>query len=46
MVFTPPFGAAHLRQIENRLTLLSDTEQHGIKVLLPGACLKIRLPDE
>jgi hypothetical protein len=33
----------HLRQGENHFSLLSDTEHHGIEVLLPGPCLKVRL---
>jgi len=32
----------HLKHGENRFTLLSDTEHHGIEVLLPGPCLKIK----
>jgi len=32
----------HLKFGENTLTLLSDTEHHGIEVLLPGPCLLLR----
>ena len=32
----------HLKAGENTLTLLSDTEHHGIEVLLPGPCLVLR----
>ena len=32
----------HLRAGENIFTLLSDTEHHGIEVLLPGPCLVLR----
>ena len=32
----------HLKLGENTLTLLSDTEHHGIEVLLPGPCLFLR----
>jgi len=33
---------AHLKPGVNTLTLLSDTEHHGIEVLLPGPCLVVR----
>jgi hypothetical protein len=33
---------AHLKPGANRVTLLSDTEHHGIEVLLPGPCLVVR----
>lgn len=32
----------HLKSGKNVLTLLSDTEHHGIEVLLPGPCLLLR----
>jgi hypothetical protein len=32
----------HLKAGANTLTLLSDTEHHGIEVLLPGPCLLLR----
>jgi hypothetical protein len=32
----------HLKAGENTFTLLSDTEHHGIEVLLPGPCLVLR----
>ena len=32
----------HLKPGANTLTLLSDTEHHGIEVLLPGPCLLLR----
>ena len=32
----------HLKAGENIFTLLSDTEHHGIEVLLPGPCLVLR----
>ena len=32
----------HLKAGENTLTLLSDTEHHGIEILLPGPCLVLR----
>jgi hypothetical protein len=32
----------HLKAGENTLTLLSDTEHHGIEVLLPGPCIVLR----
>jgi hypothetical protein len=32
----------HLRSGENTFKLLSDTEHHGIEVLLPGSCLLLR----
>jgi hypothetical protein len=32
----------HLKADANTLTLLSDTEHHGIEVLLPGPCLVLR----
>jgi len=32
----------HLKLGENTFTLLSDTEHHGIEVLLPGPCLLLR----
>jgi hypothetical protein len=32
----------HLKLGSNTLTLLSDTEHHGIEVLLPGPCLVLR----
>jgi hypothetical protein len=32
----------HLKPGSNTLTLLSDTEHHGIEVLLPGPCLLLR----
>jgi hypothetical protein len=32
----------HLKRGSNTLTLLSDTEHHGIEVLLPGPCLLLR----
>lgn len=32
----------HLKPGANRVTLLSDTEHHGIEVLLPGPCLVVR----
>jgi hypothetical protein len=32
----------HLKAGANTLTLLSDTEHHGIEVLLPGPCLVLR----
>jgi hypothetical protein len=32
----------HLKPGENTFTLLSDTEHHGIEVLLPGPCLLLR----
>lgn len=33
---------AHLKPGANTLTLLSDTDHHGIEVLLPGPCLVVR----
>ena len=33
---------AHVKTGENTLRLLSDTEHHGIEVLLPGPCLVIK----
>ncbi len=36
---------AHLTPGVNTLTLLSDTEHHGIEVLLPGPCLVVRYDD-
>lgn len=33
---------AHLKAGANTLTVLSDTEHHGIEVLLPGPCLLLR----
>jgi hypothetical protein len=33
---------AHLKAGANTFTLLSDTEHHGIEVLLPGPCLLLR----
>ncbi len=33
---------AHLKTGTNTLTVLSDTEHHGIEVLLPGPCLVVR----
>ncbi len=33
---------AHLKPGANRVTLLSDTEHHGIEILLPGPCLVVR----
>jgi len=33
---------AHLKAGANALTVLSDTEHHGIEVLLPGPCLVVR----
>jgi hypothetical protein len=36
-----PVEPAFLRKGENRITLLSDTEHHGIEILLPGPCLII-----
>ncbi|HNY77516.1 MAG: hypothetical protein RBS72_04785 [Sedimentisphaerales bacterium] len=33
---------SHLKSGPNTLTLLSDTEHHGIEVLLPGPCLVVR----
>jgi len=32
----------HLKAGSNSLTLLSDTEHHGIEILLPGPCLLLR----
>jgi hypothetical protein len=37
-----PIDPALLRESENRIELLSDTEHHGIEVLLPGPALMIR----
>jgi hypothetical protein len=37
-----PVDLAHLKQGANLITLCSDTEHHGIEVLLPGPCLKIK----
>ncbi len=34
----------HLRTGENKFTLCSDTEHHGIEILLPGPCIKIKVP--
>lgn len=39
-----PIEPALLRRGENRIELLSDTEHHGIEVLLPGPALVIRSP--
>ena len=36
---------AHLNEGENIVTLLSDTEHHGIEVLLPGPCLVLTFED-
>ena len=36
----------HLRTGENRFRLLSDSEHHGIEVLLPGPSVKIKFPRE
>lgn len=36
---------AHLREGTNTIKLLSDTEHHGIEVLFPGPCLKVRGKD-
>lgn len=35
----------HLRYGENCFELLSDTEHHGIEVLLPGPCIKVKASD-
>ena len=35
----------HLKAGENEVKLLSDTEHHGIEVLLPGPCLLLRYRD-
>jgi hypothetical protein len=43
LVFTNvPVDVEHLKPGSNTLTLLSDTEHHGIEVLLPGPCLLLR----
>jgi hypothetical protein len=34
--------ADHLRRGRNRVRLVSDTDHHGIEVLLPGPCLILR----
>jgi hypothetical protein len=34
--------ASVLRQGFNEIELLSDTEHHGIEILLPGPCLMVR----
>lgn len=46
VVFTrAPVDSAHLKPGRNELRLLSDTEHHGIEVLLPGPCLTLRWSD-
>ncbi len=43
LVFTNvEVNVKHLKAGENTFTLLSDTEHHGIEVLLPGPCLILR----
>ena len=37
-----PVHAKFLRQGWNRIEVLSDTEHHGIEILLPGPCLMVR----
>ncbi len=37
-----PVQPALLKQGTNEITLISDTEHHGIEILLPGPCLIIR----
>ena len=32
----------HLKSGENELAVFSDTEHHGIEILLPGPCLILR----
>ncbi|MBN2000713.1 hypothetical protein JW935_24400, partial [candidate division KSB1 bacterium] len=32
----------HLKAGENEMTLLSDTEHHGIEILLPGPCVVLK----
>lgn len=39
---TVEIDPAHLKPGANTLTVLSDTEHHGIEVLLPGPCLVVR----
>ncbi len=34
---------AHLKEGENEISLLSDTEHHGIEILRPGPCLILRI---
>ena len=36
----------HLRQGTNTIKLLSDTHHHGIEILFPGPCIKIRLKND
>jgi hypothetical protein len=44
VVFTKiPVKSEHLKRGENVLTVLSDTEHHGIEMLLPGPCLKLKV---
>jgi len=46
VVFTrQPVELVHLRPGPNELRVLSDTEHHGIEVLLPGPCLRLRWAD-
>ncbi|MHC4558463.1 MAG: hypothetical protein ACYS80_14295 [Planctomycetota bacterium] len=43
LVFTNvEVNVKHLESGANTLALLSDTEHHGIEVLLPGPCLLLR----
>jgi hypothetical protein len=47
LVFTQSaIDPEHLRTGENRFRLHSATEHHGIEVLLPGPCVKIKFPRE
>ena len=37
-----PVDLSHLKPGKNTFTLLSDTEHHGIEMILPGPCLVLR----
>ena len=43
LVFTrQPIDPAHLKPGKNEISLISDTDHHGIEVCLPGPCLILR----